>query len=48
MAVDTVFVLAADNVVFGVVGVGFVCALVDADFAADAPLFIAFYKVLGW
>jgi hypothetical protein len=47
VAVHAVLVFAADNVVFSVVAVGFVGALVHADFAADALLFVALHDVFG-
>jgi hypothetical protein len=45
LTVDAIFVFAADFVVFGVVAVGVVGALVNADFASDAFVFVAFYDV---
>jgi len=46
LAVHAVFVFATDDIVFGVVAVGFVGALVHANFAADTLLFVAFYYVI--
>ena len=48
MTVYAVFVFAADYVVFFVVAVGFVGALINADFASDAFVFVTFYDVFGW
>ncbi len=47
LAVDAVFVFADDGVGFRVVAVGFICALVDADFASDAFVVVAFNEVFG-
>ena len=46
LAVDAVFIFAAHFVVFFVVAVGFVGALVDADFAAYAALLVSLDQVL--
>jgi hypothetical protein len=46
LAIDAVLVLADNLVGFSVVTVRLVCALVYADFAADAPLLVPLNQVL--
>jgi hypothetical protein len=45
LAVNAVLIFAADSVGFGVVEVGFVCALVNADFAAYTTFLVSFNYV---
>jgi hypothetical protein len=45
LAVNAVFIFAADCVGFCIVAVGFVCALVNAYFAAYAAVLVTFNKV---
>ncbi len=48
LAIYAVFVFAANYVVLGVVAVGFIGALVNADFASDAFIFVSFHNKFWW
>jgi hypothetical protein len=48
LTVDTVLIFTTDSVGFFIVIVSVVCALVDANFTAYAPLFVTFNKIFRY